>query len=829
MPIFSVASPAGAGKTHSLINHAFAEAIFGEKTLIVQPTIKLLDQTAAAFATMNADRVAAGEFPVPVRVMHTGTVLIGVADEIVNHFRKSRHGGEILLISHAAFLVVPYFEHATSWHLVIDEILPVRWSQERILPRNHGLITSAITTVPHNATHDKVIITNRKRLEDIVDGADEADNLVADVGYRLLSSHWEITVPRDDHAALLAGTGHKVLFFGVLQPSIVKMFGMTTIMGANFADSALAHHWGKTEEFVPHPVITPRFAVHPNGERLTIVHAGYPTWSKRQRNKLLTVNGVTKPVIEHLIAQFVAEVGQQPYVYMINKSVDPALFAEQDAIVGGKGMQLPNQPHGTNSFKHIHIAILLSALNPTPDYMRFAKSEGRSSDDVWIDIHCEGIYQAGCRTSMREIDDESPVVWFVPDARTANHLASKIPGCTVVQLPGEKLVPKKATPGRKPVHDSSATKHAASKARIRDRIMAELDVLNGTNVVLQPGASTLRNAAELSLGTAGNRLSLDGLYGSFFNGVDDKTPSHAQLESADEFIEFLKLCSADTIKSKESSALVTPGLYDVVRDPEHGHTLSNIAAARGIWIDCDNGAQLTPEIFANLFPKLRIVAMNTYSSTLDQPRYRLYIPTNALMSIDAYRKITARIVEKLGKAGYKRDGDKRHGIDIGKMTPAALFYLPAQAADPIASFFQDFAGPGRDALDVYHWVDRAITAEEAGMLSEPSSKPVARTGGQSNRMAALREALCAERSKRRSGPGIEKWRAEAMIKGRGHDAFFALATSLARAGYDATDMHTILAEEAMHARSPNERMREISRNVANAIRLASSQFADAAD
>ena len=60
------------------------------------------------------------------------------------------------------------------------------------------------------------------------------------------------------------------------------------------------------------------------------------------------------------------------------------------------------------------------------------------------------------------------------------------------------------------------------------------------------------------------------------------------------------------------------------------------AACRGIWLDNDGG-DLTHQEFARLFPRLRMVISNSYSSTAEKPRWRVFIPTTIAMPIVALR------------------------------------------------------------------------------------------------------------------------------------------------------------------------------------------------
>ena len=63
----------------------------------------------------------------------------------------------------------------------------------------------------------------------------------------------------------------------------------------------------------------------------------------------------------------------------------------------------------------------------------------------------------------------------------------------------------------------------------------------------------------------------------------------------------------------------------------------------GIWLDNDGG-DLTHQEFARLFPRLRMVICNSYSSTPEKPRWRVFIPTTVAMPIVAHEAICQQIM-----------------------------------------------------------------------------------------------------------------------------------------------------------------------------------------
>src|SRR4051794_37161893 len=93
-----------------------------------------------------------------------------------------------------------------------------------------------------------------------------------------------------------------------------------------------------------------------------------------------------------------------------------------------------------------------------------------------------------------------------------------------------------------------------------------------------------------------------------------------------------------------------------------------------------------PLYHAALFPRLRMVAMNTYSTAPGNERYRIFIPTKAAMPVTVHAEIMRMIEQTLNHAGYfsakqierakERNGMKRHGFDLSKFVSSSLFFVP---------------------------------------------------------------------------------------------------------------------------------------------------------
>ena len=127
---------AGSGKTRACARYADRLARHGHKVLFVQPTKHLITKTIA-------DELQPLAPSYPVTALHSGTIARGgsVTATAVAHFKNAeRDRGEVLFITHAAFLLIPYIERKADWVLIMDEVPQVDVFEELNLPETHHLL-----------------------------------------------------------------------------------------------------------------------------------------------------------------------------------------------------------------------------------------------------------------------------------------------------------------------------------------------------------------------------------------------------------------------------------------------------------------------------------------------------------------------------------------------------------------------------------------------------------------------------------------------------------------------------------------------------------------
>jgi len=757
MAIYYFDAPAGAGKTHVLVEHAHRMAEQGQKVLFVQPSRELIsrtiDGTLEALHPTYRHRAITGD-------THGGAVVAG----IVGHFRDTpRNQGEILFITHAAFLLLPFLVRAGDWSVIVDEVLQVDLFESFNIPDTHRLITDALTFMPGASGYGRLLpaVSSYSALSlDQIARNPRNDQVLAQFSgfaHRMLSDNWEVYARQDSFERLIAGgKGGQLQTYSLLNATIFGRFAETIIASACFTDSMLYQLWtGRGVQLQPvgqEFFDGLRYQQHGNGGHVTIRYVLDEHWSKTKRDMTVDGGGTLGQAIISHVGQ---ALGCEPFLWMGNKDQSGAFDALPNAT------QLPNSPHGRNDFQQFHYVVVLSALNPPPTHFAFMDTLGVSGDALKTAHYRSAVYQAVMRTSIRNPNDPTPKTVIVMDRPTAQWLADCFPGARVEQLNINAALPYRPR-GRPRVGDAALT--AAERVR-RCRLN--------------------KRAALANPATVG--------YGSVFATKFASTSSlQLQLDQADDdgFIALLADLHQRVVAAKDENFLITPATFEAaIAGVETQRGLGNVVAARGIWLDFDDG-DLTHDDFAAVFPRLRFAAFNTYSSTTGNNRWRAFVPTTRDMSAEEYATVVRQIERGLvdQRWGGKNASGRKHGLDVTKMHAASLFYAPCQAADATASFFHEHNDQPRTALDVDHWRTAGTSSIAARPIATLPSLhgPIER--------AAVDKA-------------IAKWRAAPA--GSGHSAFFALAAQLKRAGMSAMELDSLLKQEAQHARSPRERHAEI--------------------
>jgi hypothetical protein len=197
--------------------------------------------------------------------------------------------------------------------------------------------------------------------------------------------------------------------------------------------------------------------------------------------------------------------------------------------------------------------------------------------------------------------------------------------------------------------------------------------------------------AELAPDTTGTSAFAYSTWRSKFDGIGQGYTMHAT--TADLVSDLKRWQGIDRV-CKEANALICPTIFgQPLQLPDHltamgisihssVRTKGNALSCRGVLLDIENG-NMMPEDLAKVFPDLEFIAYSSWSHTPSAPRYRIGIPSTQLVPPDIHALILHTIVDRLEATGWGdalADG-KKHGVDIGKLHEAAMFYLPSKRPD----------------------------------------------------------------------------------------------------------------------------------------------------
>jgi len=744
---------AGAGKTRALSRYAIQLATAGGHVLFVQPSKQLIDATIRC-EFRDAPR------SISVMAIHGGNTRQVVQAIIQNSKENAAGNGAVLFITHAAFLRLSYIENRHQWHLIFDEVPTVDVPDPFNIAETHRMITDAVCFSPHDAAYG--VITAREGadipLRKIARNPRGDDNWGRFKGLaeRVLSPHWDVFALQSNYQGLLRGDGEtrQLVTHSMLKPSIFVGFKQVILASALFTESILYKLWtaqGVQLQPVADAMLKRlRYRQHLNGALITIRYLLDRDWSKTLRDKPICLDGeeMLRSLRDRLPGMICAAHDGHPFAWMGNNDIPDDYFGAANAI------RLPNSPHGLNGFQHLHHAVVLSALNATPAHFRFMETRGIAGDELRTASYRSAVYQAAMRISIRDPNDLTPKTITIMDAVTARWLGDRFPGCRVETLSNSGLVIPRSPVGRPRQYDSDAERLLAHRCKKRHRKWLEPLCSEGT-------------AAVQSFGTA-------------YASVYDKEPlTYLDTGDVEAFIQLLRDAHSRVTRTKHHNFLLSPAHFiPNVPDCDTRRGLANIHHVNGIWLDNDGG-DLSHADFARLFPQLRMVVWNTYSSTAEYPRWRCFLPTTTVLSVEEHARLIQQIVMVLEHNGFtardeaveKPPGYKCHGFDTGKFTAASIFYAPCQASNPGDSFFVDYLDGNRTPLDVRQWLENDIATHavqdecrvSGGTYDEGGLQPIS-----SESMEALVNSA------------INRWRG--TPRGQGHDAFFRLACDLRRSG-----------------------------------------------
>ncbi len=779
-------APCGGGKTHHLVRRADQHVCDGNNVLLLQPTKLLIEKTRVEEFGRLSD-------PPPIKVFQSDTVGPNVAYQLAEYLADPEDRPHVVMATHQALPRIPFLVNAANWNLLIDEVPQVDQQHELVVPNTHPFITDHLQVAQHDGVYSLVELASPKAVRTLARNPDEDELLerFREPANVLTSKHLRTFVHAEQYHKLLDGMVKSLNFHSVLTPSLVKDFASVLIAGANFEDTGLFALWSKMGvSFVPdlELVESLRYSQHGNGSLTSIHYALERNWSRHLLEQqsdgipnLARLGDAAKPIIRG-----------RDFLWQANKSVPNNFF-------GGHGQRLPNNSLGLNEFDTVHVVVFLSALNPPPAHARFLQSRGLSPEEIERQGYCGVAYQAVMRTSLRDPNDTTPKTIIVPDERLALYLAEMLPGATLHKMDsGISDQPSKG--GRPRVHRDNAEKMSrrrTKEAEKRAELLAEVFLARKPQESSDGGCSAsdsamCRNETPIGLLYRGSVSQDQHFWATIYSNIKSSTPeAYLSCASAEHFAQAMEAAHSRVIESKAVNPLFSPAVFDPDRSQDSNRGRDNILYLQNIVLDFENG-DLQPDELSRLFPDLQMIVTNSHGHSAEAPRFRAIILTSNTMGPAAYEALWDAIAAKLRDSGYVKSPKaksnlKRSGLDYSKRTAASIFYLPANAAVPGASFFTFYDGEDRRPLNPEIWL--------RNMRLEVENEPTAGAPDTSH----VDDPACQA--------AISKWRQ--ALPGNGNAAFFSLGAELKTLGMNADEIEQTLKREAIFGRSPVDRRDQI--------------------
>jgi hypothetical protein len=747
----------GSGKTFAIARFAKQQVERGNKVLLVQPTKNLIDETiTTTFAACGIDR---SDYRTISSATHSRATTA-----IREHLDNPADGGEILVVTHSGFFGLSYFPNKDKWIVIIDEIPTVDISYTLNIPDTHNLLTAHIEVVDsgHILYHRIAQKAGSQGLSEFAKNSngDDVIKTFAPFAKHVTSASWEMYVLADNYKRLINrvddASARQLVAFGILKPEALSGFRQVYMAAACFTESLLYLLWSNWEAadiavvFVDKTSsFSLRYESHVNGDLVDIYYAIDGRWSKTVQDEI-TPSGLT--MMEAVTAKATALIGSSRSAYFANANIVDTPFEN--------GVRLPNISHGLNIYQGIDHAVAVSALNPSPAHFaflkRFADIDG---DAVQTAMTRQAIYQAICRTSIRDVNNRNRKIWIVPDSRTAAWLQDLFPGSSIHDL---GIGHTKSKGGRPRVHANAndclrahraklkRKKHIRAQRRLRvlivNSVTVDVDTLSASTTVFADMSSQIAN---INLSTI---VGTSTFQGTLFNTKMEKTGDEI-VGTFDDLIGLYRKFAKVKYPSKDECPAYSPSHY-VANNSATSRGYDNIAFTRNIILDYDGG-EMAPQDFAAIFPAWRMVFHSSWSHSSSTPKWRVLIPTDVVVDIDGYKLITSHIMHVLAVKGWHspkalasspnaaRSSSYKgvHGFDVTKMNPACVLYVPSQGANPADQFFTEFNEPSRGDLDVLAVVDQAEIEDDIPLVITKAPAPVVVKANASPALRKLVEAM----------------------------------------------------------------------------------------
>ncbi len=605
----------------------------------------------------------------------------------------------MLLITHAAYLDLPYFHHREAWDIVIDEVPQCDTFYDPRLPRSWSLLNEHLDIgrvigkrlghlVPHNLGSTRHYLEQPRD-----DGEEVARKIIADVcnpNKRVFVdlASWERMVERAKVSTKL-DDANRICFLSMLS---AQAFRGATVMGADVEQSLLWHWLGMNGvEWTDNTSITQRlrYKQYPTelAQRVHVHHVfdddGH--WSKKKRNEAgCKMDDAIK-----------AWVGDDRFLLVQNNDAKSSLTALPGC------QQMSPVCHGLNRFQGYNRLVFTSALNRKNMHRGMLNDLGIGDEVQRQSIVYSVLHQAVMRTSLRNPMFRERVNILVPDRWMADDVACALGGAYICDAAGK--LPKRFRVNKHGNASSSCTRNTKNED-YKNSILLDFGVASSTSSRRKPQRARggpcpdIDDEPTCSVHIQWNQLR---------PRRDDPTKSYdTRFES--QSVPVLKLVTyLEKMHKRVRTEKTGDKLFQLTMFDEdfliamEGYITAGFLNTRnfmfsyGLLLDFDGGS-VTPDEFIRIFwtdagsrTKHAFIICNTFSSSPAKSKFRVVLPfRESTHSIAQFKAVVDSIVKRLEENGHPA---KQSGLDPRSRNVVQRYYLPCtNAAHPNSAFFETY-------------------------------------------------------------------------------------------------------------------------------------------
>jgi len=788
-------APCGAGKTSFICEEVLSLLGIDQKVLICQPTKTLIDRTYDTLMEAGADANR-------VRKIHSDSKNSNLTvKSIIDAFKSADQAGFVILITHSAFDLVPYFHRARDFDLIFDECPPVWGGFELRVPKSHSMLTTLLH-VDSAKPYARIEAKSPSGLAQILENGavDDTYRQFFPMAKAIAAEGWDTYVETEKFEALVAGDARsdQLSVYAVRNTGILGQFRTCTVISARMKETFFFKIMSnRGVQFVPYDMGDKKLSYdfHENGSLLTIRYPEVERWSKR----LVETN---PKAIDELKAHLIASAKDKEFIFLANKNM------LHHSLIAAKGIELSGSPHGLNQYNNIDIVGIIAAYNPKPHQAKFLKWLGLSTDEIDTAMHCQIVYQAIMRCSLREPKSTTPKVVVVPDIRTAIWLQGVFPGSTLDTITLPSIQPPK-TGGRPRKHVDDAERQRAYRERIKKtKKVTTTNAPVDISELAVPIGHNVRYDCYIKdndfVTTAATKQSLVWTMNLYRELKAVGAESMVPFRTISDIASYMRSEHQKSYACKNGAPLFNFTKYN--GDPAISRKSEDAIGTTVLILDND-GNGISPDKFMEIFKYEKMIIVNSYSSQPDNKKWRVIIPLSRMVSVEEYGFLYDGVMAELTYRGYvipkpqeSRPYDKAHGFDQSKRNIVSIFYVPCQAKAEGGSFFEAVVGDDRELMDPDDWM-----MPDFSDISSPSIVPELPEDDDSEaKERDPMESLAFQRT-------LREYRTSGVLPGNGDAGLFKLGSSAAGAGFTEQEVEVLLKRESNSAHSPEDRLSQIPR------------------